>query len=200
MAETFGVRTSSPNPMKKITMDNVEGVPGEFAFQYSSLIGALLYAATQTRLDVAFSVGYLARFSADPKPNHYRAALKILSYLLGSSDYGIPLGSSISASLVQFVDSDWAGDVTDRKSTAASVLFYKGSPVAWASKKIQSSVSLSSTEAEIHAAVEGVKVLMQVQPIFEEFGYPDSEKCSILMEDNMPGVHILTGTNSTKRA
>ena len=57
------------------------------------MIGALLYAATQTRLDVAFSVDYLARFSADPKPNHSRAALRILSYLLGSFEWGIPLGS-----------------------------------------------------------------------------------------------------------
>jgi hypothetical protein len=71
---------------------------------------------------------------------------------------------------VIFVDSDWAGDVADRKSTAAHVVFYKGCP-SWNSRKIVSTVSLSSTEAE--GTCDGGRAresLLYLQPMVEEVG------------------------------
>lgn len=46
-----------------------------------------------------------------------------------------------------FVDADWAGDVTDRKSTSGYLFKVYDCIVSWYSKK-QLSVSLSSTESE----------------------------------------------------
>jgi hypothetical protein len=36
-------------------------------FEYRAAIGALLYLSTSTRPDIAYSVGYYARFTEDPK-------------------------------------------------------------------------------------------------------------------------------------
>ena len=102
--------------------------------------------------------------------------------------------------MVAYVDSDWAGDEVDRKSTAGTIVFYKGCPVAWGSKKVKSTVSLSSTEAEIHAIVDGLKSMVQLQPVIQEMGYDNPEFISTIIGDNLPAMQILKGSKSTKRA
>lgn len=49
-----------------------------------------------------------------------------------------------------YVDSDWAGDSTDRRSTTGYIFKVFNCSVSWASKK-QATVALSSTEAEYMA-------------------------------------------------
>ncbi|CAL9019414.1 unnamed protein product [Prunus brigantina] len=49
--------------------------------------------------------------------------------------------------LTTYSDSDFAGDVDDRKSTSGSVFMFISGAVSWSSKK-QPVVSLSTTEAE----------------------------------------------------
>jgi hypothetical protein len=139
IAARFGVSRGTPNPMVKYTQASQEdnSAKFEFDFEYSSLVGALLFAAICTRIDISFAIGYLSRFTADPKPAHFRAGLRVLSYLFGSSSWGIPLGESMPAKLVTFVDSDWAGDLDDRKSTGAAVMFYRGGPIFWQSREDQ---------------------------------------------------------------
>ncbi|KAC9170974.1 hypothetical protein E3N88_46268 [Mikania micrantha] len=52
-----------------------------------------------------------------------------------------------------YTDSDFAGDIEDRKSTLGYVVLWKGGAVAWLSKK-QNVVALSTTEAEYMAATK----------------------------------------------
>ena len=120
--------------------------------------------------------------------------------MYGSSKWGVPLGGQVSTSLISYVDSDWAGDEVDRKSTAGNVLFYKACPISWGSKKIQSTVSLSSTEAEVHAMVDGMKSILHIQPIISEIGYSNPEQFSVIIGDNLPAMHIVMGSHSTKKA
>ena len=49
--------------------------------KYQSLVGALLYCSTQTRPDVAYTVGYLGRAMSKPTPELYELALHVLYYL-----------------------------------------------------------------------------------------------------------------------
>ena len=55
-----------------------------------------------------------------------------------------------------YVDADWAGDATDRKSYSGIVFMCAGSAVFWQSRK-QDITALSSTEAEYIALSEGTK-------------------------------------------
>ena len=52
--------------------------------------------------------------------------------------------------IVVCCDSDWAAGRQDRKSMTGSITFLNGMPVNWISKK-QTTVALSSTEAEVYA-------------------------------------------------
>ena len=77
----------------------------------------------------------------------------ILRYLKGTIGYGCryQVGTKLKPTLLGYSDSDFAGDVEDRKSTSGVVYFLCGSLVTWASQK-QKIVALSSCEAEYVAA------------------------------------------------
>ena len=52
--------------------------------------------------------------------------------------------------LVAYCDADWAGDLTDRRSTTGYCTMMNNNLISWQSKK-QTTVALSSTEAEYMA-------------------------------------------------
>jgi hypothetical protein len=49
--------------------------------QYQSIIGKLLYSASQLQADIAFAVGYLAHAMSNPTELHFEHALQVLDYL-----------------------------------------------------------------------------------------------------------------------
>ena len=57
--------------------------------RYQSLVGALLYCATNTRPDVAFSVGMLCRAMSRPTPALMEAAERVLAYLIRNKHIGL---------------------------------------------------------------------------------------------------------------
>ena len=63
--------------------------------------------------------------------------------------------------LIGFTDFDWVGDLDDQKSTAGYVSTLGSGPITWSCKK-PSAISLSSTEAEYHGAVEASKEAMWI--------------------------------------
>ena len=56
---------------------------------YLSAIGALMYLATCTHLDIAFSVNLLARYSYASTRRHWNGIKHILRYLKGTFDMGL---------------------------------------------------------------------------------------------------------------
>ena len=84
-----------------------------------------------------------------------KTAKRILHYLKGTIDYGLLYSSSIDFKLVGFSDSDFAGDINDRKSTTDFVFFMGDCAVTWSSNK-QSIVTLSTCEVEYIAATSCV--------------------------------------------
>eukprot|EP01018_Ginkgo_biloba_P015525 Gb_39735 [translate_table: standard] len=55
---------------------------------YRQLVGSLIYLTT-TRPDIAFVVGIVSKFMAEPKQSHWLAAKRILRYLRGTLQYGL---------------------------------------------------------------------------------------------------------------
>lgn len=113
---------------------------------FKSLVGSLRYL-TNTRPDILYAVGVVCRFVEAPTSTHLKAAKRILRYLKGTIDFGLLYSPSNNFKLVGFCDSDFAGDVDDRKSTIVFVFFMGGCAFTWSSKK-QAVVTLSPCEAE----------------------------------------------------
>ena len=56
-----------------------------------------------------------------PYSNHMAAAKRILRYIKGTSDYGLVYGKDKECRLMGYCNSDYAGDLDDRKSTSGYV-------------------------------------------------------------------------------
>ena len=59
---------------------------------YLRAIGALMYIANCTKLDIAFAVNLLARHSAAPMRRHWAGVKNIFRYLNGIKDLGLFYG------------------------------------------------------------------------------------------------------------
>ena len=87
----------------------------------------------------------------EPRRVHLVAEKCVLRYLCGMVYYGLAYQRGDGIRLVGYTDSDWAGCVSDRKSTSGCRFGLGSTVVSWFSRK-QKSVALSSVEAEYMAA------------------------------------------------
>ena len=67
----------------------------------------------------------------DPTSTHLKVAKRILRYLKGTIELGLFYSSSDDFNLVGYCDSDYAGDVDDRKSTSGFVFFLGDCVISW---------------------------------------------------------------------
>ena len=82
-----------------------------------------------------------------PHEIHWRASKRILNFVQGTRTHGIFYKEKSDLELVEFIDSDWEGDNTDRKYTSVYVFMLAEGPISWSIKK-QSAIALLSTEAK----------------------------------------------------
>ena len=68
-----------------------------------------------------------------------------------------------------YMDSDYAGDLDDRRSTTGYVFTLGGGPICWKST-VQSIVALSTTEAEYMAVAEAAKEALWLIGLVKELG------------------------------
>ena len=135
--------------------------------EYQSLFGALLYCATNTRPDVAFSVAQLCRAMARPTPALLACAHRVLLYLHRTRELGLRFEAS-DRPLFGMTDSDWA----TRHSTSGAVFVLNRAAIMWGSKK-QKTVALSSCEAEIVAVSEAAKEAVHLSRLATELKLHD---------------------------
>ena len=94
-----------------------------YAMMYRQMIGSLMYL-TNMRPDICFAVNTLSQLLTNPKHVHLIAAKHILRYLRGTIDYGLKYEVNQNINLEGYVDSDWAGNAIDRKSTLGCCFKY----------------------------------------------------------------------------
>jgi hypothetical protein len=82
-----------------------------------------------------------------PTTLHLQHLKRLLCYLKATINIGIFLKQSSSLQLYAFTYADWGGNVNDRTSTYAYLIFIGGNLISWLSRK-QWTVARSSTEAE----------------------------------------------------
>ena len=86
------------------------------------------------------------------KESHLITVKRILRYLKGTPDIGLWYPRLDSCYLYGYMDIDYAGSKTNRKSTSGACHFLRHYLVSWHSKK-QNSVALSIVEVE-YVAIE----------------------------------------------
>ena len=141
---------------------------------YRSLVGSLLYIGKQTRTGILNVVNQLSRLFEKPDTTHWKAALigKQRRYLKGTIKLRLTFIKNSSMKLVGDADAYWSGDLDDRKFTTGYYFKFQGNSVAisWGVKK-QSTVALSSTEAEYQAMAAAVEEAIYLRSLMKDFGY-----------------------------
>jgi hypothetical protein len=173
--------------------DGVESEEGNGlkADRYREIVGSLMYLMVSTRPDIAFAVGYLARFMNCHDNTHLQAAGQVLKYLSRTRDRGIIYHRSDKFELVGYSDSDWGTDVTTRRSVTGYLFKLANGPVSWKSR-LQPTVALSSSESEYMALSAAAQEALALRGLCSDFGldasrpvliYSNGTKSNALCED-----------------
>lgn len=154
---------------------------------YKQMIGSLMYL-TVTRPDLMFVVCLASRYMESPTEAHFQVVKRILRYVKNTTELGIKYSRGEDRGFQAYTDSDYAGDLDDRKSTSGFVFLMAGGAVSWSSKK-QSIVALSTTEAEYIAAVSCATQGVWMARILEKIGQ-NIEGCITIKCDNSSSIQL----------
>jgi hypothetical protein len=189
--------------------------PLQLLQRYQSLIGKLLYPASQLRTDVAFHVSYLARAMSNPTEHHYQYALQIVDYLYTYKELvmtfeGLPVSSHLSIDvfskasslynlgLCTYSDASFA-DAEDRKSTSGYLFKFAGGTICHKSCK-QKLVTTSTTEAEYVALTYAAKEATWLVRLLEQIGYLGNDVYPVkLYGDNEPSIQLVNAEGHHER-
>ena len=201
--------------------DEHKALQATMQFSYRQLLGELMYAYTTCRVDIAYAVCYLAKFSQNPHLEHYVALKRVARYLRQTKDWGIvywratpasslpavpllspPLDESLppfpshdAFELAGYVDSAHGNDLETRKSVTGLVFTLAGGAVAYKSK-LQPTIALSSSEAELFASVTAAKIAKYLRMVLSELGFKQHSP-TLLYEDNQAVINVVNNEKPT---
>ena len=180
--------------------DDEPNLPPDIA--YRPLVGALLFASTQTRPDSSMPINELARHMEKPQQKHWDAALRILRYLYLTKEMGLTycgaLPDYMLNKLYGNVDATWGSCKASSKSRAGWVIKFNGAAVVWGSRMIPT-ICLSSAESETTAAVMCVKDILSLRLLLWELGYEQPGSTPIY-DDSEATIKSATGNAQSKQA
>ena len=125
---------------------------------YRRLVGSLVYL-TVTRPDISYVVHQVSQYLSAPRSTHYTVVQRILRYLKGTLFHGLFYSTQSPLVLRAISDANWAGDLTNRRSTTGYCFLLGSSLISWRSKK-QTHMACSSTEAEYRALTDTTSELL----------------------------------------
>jgi hypothetical protein len=197
--ECYGFNNCSPvstplDPSVCLSTAQAPQTPEEIAFMrtvpYVSAVGALMYLVIATRPDIAFAVGVLCRFMANPGPEHWKAVKHLFCYLRGTCDFCLTYKPDPSAPYLfhAYSDTDHSTNVDNGRFTSAYVVKIGSGAVSWMSC-LQSIFALLTTEAEFVAAASAGQEVIWMHQLLGELGF-DVSKPSLLLLDNQSAIHV----------
>ncbi|CAI7773820.1 unnamed protein product [Closterium sp. NIES-54] len=216
LAANFGqseghVATPFPSGFKCVNGPEEESVGEEERRCFHSLVGSLMYAAINTRPDVAFATGQWARVVQCPNEEQVAAGMRVTKYLGQTRTVGLQYSAAAQRRqkgadgvesgrlfLTAFSDASFASEPEDMTSVGGFICCVGGGPTAWESKK-QVDQALSSVESEYMALFRAVREIVWQRRLLAELGeeqqgptplYCDS-KGAIALAKN-PVLHGLT--------
>lgn len=191
MAEEFGMSKCKPVPTPQVPKqylekasssndaDGVRCLNAEEHKLYRKLVGKMLYLNRATRPDISNAVRELSRFVSQPNQAHWQAAKRLLRYVIGSKCYKLTLGGQ--PVLYPYADADWANSSNRRSISGMAIKLGRGL-VSWKSK-MQSTVTLSSTEAEYNSLSETAREVIWLRHLLADLGHEQSGP-TVIYEDN----------------
>ena len=155
--------------------------------RYQRLVGKLIYLS-HTHPDIAFAISVVSQFMHSPYEEHLEVVYQILRYLKSTPRNGLYFRKNEQHGVEAYINIDWVGLVTNKRSTTGYCTFVWGNLVTWRSKK-QNIVARSSVEIEFRAMSHGICEMLQLKCVLEELRQP-IEGAMKLYYDNKVAINI----------
>lgn len=160
------------------------------------LVGCLMYLMLGSRPDISFSVNYFSRYQDKNSIEVWTSLKRLLRYLKGTIDFELIYKRQNVFSITCYVDSDWAGDLHDRKSISGYLIKLFGNCITWVTKK-QNCITLSTTEAELVALCSAVQDCLWIKKILNDMKI--QHNTLKIYEDNQGCISILQNPENNRR-
>jgi len=168
-----GKNRHTPFPYERVGAEEVcnptPEVSGEEATMFRSVVARANYLS-QDRSDIRYAVKELSRAMSAPRVgdiNRLKRFGRYLSHHPRLQQYLKPQGKT--KYLDVWVDTDFAGCLKTRKSTSGGVVMF-GQHIIKTWSSTQTTIALSSGEAEYYGMVKGAAVAMGIKSMFADLG------------------------------
>ena len=122
------------------------------------------------RIDCQFAAKEICRWMASPTAGSWLALKRLCRYLVGLPRLVYSFNWQVVDAIDVYTDTDWAGCPRIRKSTSGGcVLMGSHALKSWSTT--QSSVALSSGEAEFNGVVRGSGIALGMQSLLKDLGH-----------------------------
>ena len=141
-------------------------------------VGEFLWVAIKTRPDLAFCTSQLSLWTSRRPRFVVKKAEEVFRYLAATPTLGLTFGAIATSEkernellrygrgvkvVESYADASFAAGENE-KSHSGAVVVWGDCPVMWATQR-QSTVALSTAEAELHASIEGATMIQSCTPI-----------------------------------
>jgi hypothetical protein len=168
---------------KEMCPTDKEEIEAMAQLPFRNILGRLLHICVTARPDIAYAVSNVGRYAANPGQEHFTALVQILKYLKCTSNLVLELGGKVEQVRIHsYSDSDWAGDLDQRRSRTGFSIFSGNSLLVWVSK-LQPNTAKSTLEAEYASLSSTASFVLWVRNLLAELGFAQKE-LSTMFEDN----------------
>ena len=147
---------------------------------------------TVTQPDIAYTIGWLAAFIANPSMAHYSAVKKVIRYLAGMRDYGImystkPTHLQNKDLFFRYADARFNNQL-EGQSMSGYVFILYGGAIMWGFQKQNIVAFLTGTEAKYIMLSETGHEAVWLLNLYKELGF--NQGTILLIGDNQESIGI----------
>ena len=157
--------------------------------RFQRKIGSLLYVAVISRPDIAFTVSRLTHFLTNPSAAHQRAADQVLRYLYRTRGYALRFGGEDD--FIVASNASFANNTLDQKSSQTYIIKLFSRLIGWRASK-QTTVTTSTTEAELLALAQAAKKAIYVRRLLKELSVQLDEQSIRIQYNNQQTIKLVT--------
>ena len=157
-----------------------------------------MYFAQVTHYDILYAVNHLARASK-PTKAHMGAAIHLLRYLAGSTDFSIVTYRQGGLRRAAFSYANWGNNPDNSWSTPSYIVIVANAPISFETR-LQGLTAQSTMEAELVAEALTIKEAIFCSNMMLERGFDESFGSVPLSSDNTSALHVAGNPTYSPRA
>jgi len=164
---TDGSSPSTPLPILELLKNKGQAPPSQVK-EFQEKVGSILYTAIMIRADAAFAASQLSHHLLNPSPELMTAVNWCIRYLFGTRFLGIIYRKELTETQLMIAsDASYADDPETRRSSQGYTISLFGGLIAWKATR-QTTVTTSTTEAELKGVSETAKEALALKRLFAE--------------------------------